>query len=204
MKRWSISKLGFAIGLFLATALTAQTPQNVPPPTGSAPATPLVITLPGFADGTRIPDKYTCLAAPNYVSPEIRWKQVPEGTKSFVLIFPDIEPRPNKGAFDNPHWILWNIPGTATSLPEGVPAGAALPNGTHQMKRLRTNYGSSPYSYYPPCAGPGPNHHYVWELYALDTVLDLPDDASRADILKAVDGHLLGAAGWFGYFHRLN
>jgi hypothetical protein len=203
MKRWSVSKLGFTIGLSLATALTAQAQQNMPPAPGGAPATPLVITLPGFADGTRIPDKYTCLAAPNYVSPEIRWKQVPNGTKSFILVFHDIEPRPMKGVFDNPHWILWNIPGTATSLPEGVPAGATLADGTHQMKRSRTNYGTD-YSYYPPCAGPGPNHHYVWELYALDTVLDLPDDATRADILKAADGHMLGASGWFGYFHRLN
>jgi Raf kinase inhibitor-like YbhB/YbcL family protein len=201
MKRWA----AFTIALSVTTALAAQTqPQNLPPPASTAPpATPLVITLPGLADGGRIPDKYTCLAAPNYVSPEIRWKQAPTGTRSFVLIFHDIEPRPNKGIFDNPHWILWNIHGTATSLPEGIPAGAKLADGTHQMKRPRTNYGTD-YSYYPPCAPPGPNHHYVWELYALDTVLDLPDDASRADILKAADGHVLGASGYYGYFHRLD
>jgi Raf kinase inhibitor-like YbhB/YbcL family protein len=196
MKRWSILTISFSI----AVALTSPAQQSGSP-VATAPATPLIMTLPGFADGSRIPDKYTCLALPNVVSPEIRWKQAPVDTKSFVLVFHDIEPRPGKGILDNSHWVLWNIPGTSTGLPEGVPAGATLPDNTHQMKRPRTIPGSF-YSYYGPCAAPGPNHHYVWELYALDTMLTLPDDATRTDILKAADGHILDASGWFGFFHQ--
>jgi Raf kinase inhibitor-like YbhB/YbcL family protein len=164
-------------------------------------AAPFVMTLPGFSDGNKIPDEYTCLAAPSVVSPEIRWSNVPAGTQSFVLVFHDLEPRPGKGIMDNSHWVLWNIPGNSTGLAEGVPAGSTLTNGTHQMKRPRTN-ADSPYSYYGPCAPAGPNHHYVFEIYALDTMLNLPEDVLRADILKAADGHILAASAWFGYFHR--
>jgi Raf kinase inhibitor-like YbhB/YbcL family protein len=192
-----LPQLMFMSSVFAVVSCVAQQGAGPPLP---PPANPLVVTLPGFADGGRIPDKFTCIAGPKVVSPEIRWKQVPTGTQSFVVVFHDLEPRPMKGVLDNPHWVLWNIPGTSTGLPEGVPAGT-LPDGTHQMKRARTIPGSL-YSYYGPCAGPGPNHHYVWELYALDTKLDLPEDATRTDILKAVDGHILEASGWFGYFHR--
>ena len=184
-----------------ALAISTCSAQQSGTPTVAPPATPMVMTLPGFADGSRIPDKYTCQAAPGVVSPEIRWSDVPAGTQSFVLLFHDLEPRPGKGIMDNSHWVLWNIPGKSTGLAEGIPAGSALPDGTHQMKRPRTIPGSF-YSYYGPCAPPGPNHHYVWELYALDTVLTLPEDATRAEIMKATDGHVLAASAWFGYFHR--
>lgn len=69
------------------------------------------------------------------------------------------------------------------------------------MKRTRTIPGSF-FSYYGPCAPKGPNHHYVFELFALDSALNLAEDATRADILKASDGHVLGAAAWIGVFHQ--
>jgi Raf kinase inhibitor-like YbhB/YbcL family protein len=190
--------LALSIAVLAVSTCSAQQ-SGTPRP--ASPAAPLAITLPGFADGTRIPDKYTCLAGPAVVSPEIQWSNVPAGTLSFVLVFHDLEPRPAKGIMDNTHWVLWNIPGNSTGLAEGIPAGSALPNGTHQMKRPRAN-APSPYSYYGPCAPPGPNHHYVLELYALDTMLNLPEDVTRADLLKAADGHILAASVWVGYFHR--
>jgi Raf kinase inhibitor-like YbhB/YbcL family protein len=135
------------------------------------------------------------------VSPEIQWRQVPAGTKSFMLFFHDLEPRPGKALMDNTHWILWNIPGAAMGLAEGLPAGSTLPDGAHQARRPRTPAGSIP-AYYGPCAPPGFNHHYVFEVYALDTTLSLPDDAARPDILNAADGHILSASAWVGLFHR--
>ncbi len=195
----SSSMLGF-LAVTTLSCVAQQTGTAVATPSTAPP--PLVITLPGFADGSVVPGKYTCTAGPEVVSPEIRWSQVPAGTVSFALVFHDLEPHPAKGLMDNTHWVLWNIPGASTGLKEGIPAGSTLPDGTHQLKRPRANPPGSPYSYYGPCAPPGPNHHYVWELYALDTKLDLPDDATRADVLKAVDGHILGASSWVGYFHR--
>jgi len=193
--------LALSLALMAASLSSAQQAATPPVAPATPAAAPFTMTIPGFPDGGRIADKYTCLAAPAVVSPEIQWSNVPAGTSSFMLVFHDLEPRPAKGITDNSHWILWNIPGNSTSLAEGMPAGATLPNGTHQMKRPRTN-GASPYSYYGPCAPSGPSHHYVLEILALDTTLNLPDDAPRADILKAADGHVLGASAWVGYFHR--
>lgn len=165
---------------------------------GRAPqAPPLLMTLPGFADGSTVPMKYTCSAQPQAVSPEIRWSQAPTGTQSFVMLLHDPEPHPQRGINDVTHWMIWNIPGTATGLPESVPAGATLPDGSHQVVGIR---GST--SYFGPCAPPGPNHHYTWELLALDTKLDLPETATRDDVMKAANGHVLGAAVWIGLFHR--
>jgi Raf kinase inhibitor-like YbhB/YbcL family protein len=195
MKRWSV------LAVILAVAASTSTAQQSAAPPAHVATPPLKLTLPGFADGGRIPNRYTCVAGPAVVSPEIHWDHSPQGTQSFVLLFHDLEPRPANGLMDNSHWLLWNIPGTSTGLPEGIPAGTTLPDGTHQMKRPRTIPGSF-FSYYGPCAPQGPDHHYVIELYALGTKLNLPDDASRADIMKAADGHILAASAWFGLFHK--
>jgi Raf kinase inhibitor-like YbhB/YbcL family protein len=190
------------LGLIATTMLVAVgAAQQSAPAAAAAPVSPMVMMMPGFADGGTIPNRFTCVAGPAVVSPEIRWSNAPAGTQSFVLVFHDLEPHPAKGIMDNSHWVLWNIPATATGLAEGVPAGSALPDGTHQMKRTRTIPGSF-FSYYGPCAPKGPNHHYVFELFALDSALNLAEDATRADILKASDGHVLGAAAWIGVFHQ--
>jgi hypothetical protein len=94
--------------------------------------------------------------------------------------------------------MAFNIPGTARSLAENVPALAALPDGTIQTKNIHGTVG-----YLGPGAGAaGPYHHYTWELYALDIKLDLTADATRADVLKAMDGHVLGKGILTGRFHR--
>jgi Raf kinase inhibitor-like YbhB/YbcL family protein len=94
--------------------------------------------------------------------------------------------------------MAFNIPASATGLPEAVPATAALPDGTVQAKSFRGAVG-----YMGPGAGAaGPYHHYTWELFALDTKLDLGPDATRAEVLKAMDGHVLGKAALTGRFHR--
>lgn len=187
--------MALAMAAPLALAQSSSVPSMAPAP----PA--LHLTLPGFADGGRIPNRYTCMAGPSVVSPEMHWSAGPAGTLSYVLVFHDLDPHPGHGLLDNPHWVLWNIPANSTGLAEGVPAGASLADGMHQMQRARTIPGSF-YSYYGPCALDGPDHHYVFELYALDTQLHLADDATRAEILKAADGHILAAGAWFGYFHQ--
>jgi Raf kinase inhibitor-like YbhB/YbcL family protein len=95
------------------------------------------------------------------------------------------------------HWVMFNIPGTARELPEGVPAGAELPDGSIQAK----NRGGNKYIG-PGAPAVGPHHHYTFELFALDTKLDLGADATRADLLKAIDGHILHKAVVVGRFHQ--
>ena len=193
-----------AIVVASAAAAAAQTP----PPAGAGqrgggrgPATPpLLMTTTAWEDGGVIPDKYT-MAGNAAVSPELKWSQVPAGTQSFVLLMHDPEPVLNKGSkMDITHWLIWNIPGTSTGLPEGVAAGE-LPDGSRQVS-LRSN------AYMGPGAPPGPYHHYTFELYALDTKLDVPQGtpqeaaATRTAVVNAMDGHVLGKAVLVDRFHR--
>jgi hypothetical protein len=159
------------------------------------------MTTTAWEDGGVIPDKYTQAAGPMAVSPALSWSQVPMGTQSFVIIMHDPEPVLNKGSkMDITHWVAWNIPGTSTGLAENVPAGE-LPDGTRQVS-LRSN------AYMGPGAPPGPYHHYTFELYALDTKLDVPQGTpqqaadTRTAIVNAMDGHVLGKAVLVARFHR--
>jgi Raf kinase inhibitor-like YbhB/YbcL family protein len=163
-------------------------------------APPLLMTTTAFEDGGVIPNKYT-QATPMPVSPELKWSQVPMGTQSFVLLLHDPEPALNKSSkMDVTHWLIWNIPATSTGLNEGVAPGE-LPDGSRQVS-LRAN------GYMGPGAGPGPYHHYTFELYALDTKLDVaqgtPQEAAntRVAVFNAMDGHVLGKAILVGRFHR--
>ena len=156
----------------------------------------MLMTVPAYADGASVPVKFTCVAGDASVSPEIRWSSVPDGTKSFMLVLSDLESHPERGMVPFAHWILWNIPAESRSLPEGLPRGTVLPDGTHQMKGRRGP------GYLGPCALPGPNGHYLLTLYALDTTLEVPESAERDDIFKAANGHVLRAANWLGLFHR--
>lgn len=99
---------------------------------------------------------------------------------------------------DVTHWMAFNIPATATSLPEGVPPTATLPDGTIQIKNLRGAVGFIGSG----AGAAGPYHHYTWELFALDTKLALGPDATRAEVTKAMDGHILGKGVLVGRFHR--
>jgi len=199
-----------ALAVVAVTPIAAQTPQ--PPPAGGAqgrgagggrgPATPpLIMTTTAWEDGGVIPDKYTMAAGPAAVSPELKWSQAPAGTQSFVLLMHDPEPVLNKGSkMDITHWLIWNIPGTSTGLPEGVAQGE-LPDGSRQVS-LRAN------AYMGPGAPAGPYHHYTFELYELDTKLEVPHGtpqeaaATRTAVVNAMDGHVLGKAVLVARFHR--
>jgi Raf kinase inhibitor-like YbhB/YbcL family protein len=181
------------IGIFIVGSTCGNAQQT--PPAGTPPP-PMLMTIPAYADGATIPVKFTCAAGDASVSPEIRWNQVPAVTQSFILVLSDLDAHPDKGMVPFAHWILWNIPATARSLPEGLPSGATLADGTHQMK------GRKGENYLGPCAPPGPSAHYMFTLYALDTTLNLTVDAQRDDVMKAAAGHVRGAANWVGLFHR--
>lgn len=191
MKRFAICTI--AIAATIATAAAQGKGKQ------KGPAMPgLTLTTSAFEDGGIIPARYT-MNDPNAVSPKLEWSHVPAGTVSFTLILHDPDVSMRRGNEDVLHWMIFNIPGTATELPEGVPAGkATLDDGAIQAKNLRGQPG-----YMGPGAPPqGPVHHYTFELYALDTKLDLGPDATRADVLKAMDGHILGKGVLVGRFHR--
>jgi Raf kinase inhibitor-like YbhB/YbcL family protein len=169
---------------------------------GRGPQTPpLIMTTTAWEDGGVIPDKYTQAAGPMAVSPALSWSQVPPGTQSFVLLMHDPEPVLNKSVkMDITHWLVWNIPGTSTGLRENYPQGEQ-PDGTRQISLRATGYMG-------PGAPPGPYHHYTFELYALDTKLDVPMGTpqqaadTRTAVMNAMDGHVLGKAVLVARFHR--
>ena len=195
MKLVALAGVTAAITSMAGSTLTAQQPAAAP-----ARVPPLIMTSTAWEDGGVIPDKFT-QAVPNAVSPELKWTQVPPGTQSFVLLMHDPEPVLNKGSkMDITHWLIWNIPGTSTGLPEGVAQGE-LADGSRQVS-LRSN------AYMGPGAPAGPYHHYTFELYALDIKLDVPPGTpqqaatTRAAVFDAMDGHVLGKAVLVARFHR--
>ncbi len=184
-----LKSLLLGAALLSATAALAQTPAAPPP-------IPMGLTSTSFADGAVIPDKYT-QASPAPVSPALAWTNPPAGTVSFALVVDDPDTALQHTTNEVLHWAAFNIPATATSLPEGVPNDAALPDGTVQP----LNTGKKP-GFMGPGARGNVYHHYTFQLYALDTKLALGPDATRAQILAAMDGHVLGKAVLVGRFHR--
>ena len=123
---------------------------------GGAP--PMTMTVAGFSDGGQFPVKYS-QAAPGVatgegLSPAITWTNVPAGTQSFVLNMHDMEVARNRTTDDQAHWVVWNIPATATGLPEGVPKGAQLADGAYQISATGQMYRG------PGAPANGPPHHY--------------------------------------------
>ena len=170
---------------------------------GGPPAPPLRIMSPDLTDGAPIPQQFTCAAGAAAVSPSLQWTNAPRGTMSFALIVHDMEPRPQMKIDDILHWMVWNIPLGATKFPQGVPANTGeLPDGSHQTNGNPGQGGIT--GYRPPCPPqnvPVP-HHYAFELFALDTKADLPETATRADLMKVMDGHILGHASLVVPFNR--
>ena len=143
-----------------------------------------------FVQGEPIPTKYTCDGED--VSPPLAWGDPPRDTQSFVLIADD----PDAPAGTWVHWVLYNLPAGARSLPEAVAADAELPDGSRhgQNSWRRLGYGG-------PCP-PSGTHRYFFKLYALDEALDLGPGADKADTLKAMEGHILGQAELMGVYSK--
>jgi Raf kinase inhibitor-like YbhB/YbcL family protein len=191
----STHTLAIALLLLGAGAHSAGAQLGGPPlPPRSSPG--FTVSTPAFPDGGQIPRKYT-QGVTMPVSPPLKWENVPEKTVSFVVLLrdPDVA---LKGTIEEPtHWLLFNIPGTATGLPEGVPNVPRLPDGSVQGKNRRGFDGYQG----PGAPAPGPNHHYLFEVYAVGIKLDLGPEATRDQVLKAINGHILGKAIVVGLFH---
>lgn len=152
----------------------------------------LTLTSPAFPPNGDIPKKYTCEG--DDVAPPLAWSGVPSGAKSLVLVVDDPDaPDPRAPRMTWVHWVVYNLPVTTTSLPDGAthaPAGAR--DGTNDWKR--TGYGG-------PCPPVG-RHRYFHKLYALDVVLGDLGAATKADVEKAMQGHVLAHAELVGTYEK--
>ncbi len=149
------------------------------------------ITTEAFKAGGTIPSEYTCDG--RNISPSLSWTGIPAGAKSIVLIMDD--PDAPRGTFV--HWVLYNIPADVQKLSPGVSGNQTLADGSRQgMTDFgRTGYGG-------PCPPPGKPHRYFFKIYALDTTLDLSSKATKADVERAMKGHVLAQGELMGKYGR--
>jgi Raf kinase inhibitor-like YbhB/YbcL family protein len=197
-----------AMVALLATAdvAVAQNPPTTPPATQPRPQQRgrggirvMTLTSTAFADGGQIPARHAQTGRD--VSPPLAWSGAPDSTQSFVLIVHDADQAIGDGTDDVLHWMVWNIPGSATSLPDGIPQGPQTPNGLRQISATGPNYRG------PAAPSTGPAHHYVFELFALDANINIPavgnsPAATRAAVMAAIATHVRGKGVLVGLYRR--
>lgn len=150
-----------------------------------------LITSSSFPDGAAIPKKFTCDG--ENISPQLSWTTVPNGTKSLALITED----PDAPAGTWTHWVLFDLPGDARQLPEGVAPSNELPDGAKQGKN---DFGKIGYG--GPCPPPGKAHRYFFKLYALSSDPEVQAGASKQHLLHAMEGYILAQTEIVGTYQR--
>ena len=136
------------------------------------------LTSPAFCDKNPVPARYTCKEP--VCSPPLEFLDVPETAKSLLVLVEDLDE-----ARQFVHWLVYNIPPRTTHIPEGK----MCPEAKQGLS------GNAQVGYVPPCPDEFSGiHRFSFTLYALDTLLDLPDDADRAIVLQAMDGHIIRQA----------
>lgn len=155
----------------------------------------LAVESPAFEPNGEIPRKFA-LEGEN-ISPPLKWQAGPEGTKSYAVIMEDPDVAQNPPFV---HWLLFNIPADVAELPEGIPPLPELlkPEGALQGKNDRGSIGYIGPN--PPTEDPA--HHYYFQVFALDTTLDLPVGPTREELLKAMEGHVLESGQLIGLYDR--
>ena len=211
--RGSVFSCACALAAVACFAIGAQPPAGTQPPGSTAAQPPApgrsggrgrgpiqTITLSGpWTDGGTIPAAFS--QADGDVSPALTWSGPPDGIVSFVLVVHDLDAPIAGGADDLLHWLLWNIPGSARSLTQHLPQGATLADGSRQISATGPNYRG------PAAPASGPPHHYLFELYALDTMIDVPavgqpPTQTRAAVMAAMAGHVRAKGVLVGLFKR--
>jgi Raf kinase inhibitor-like YbhB/YbcL family protein len=166
---------------------------TMPKTSGTQTLIELAITSSAFEDGAAIPSQFTCDGANE--SPALSWSGAPKDIAAYALIVED--PDAPSGMFI--HWVLYDVPGTTTSLPQALPKTPSLSSlggakqGTNGFKKV---------GYDGPCPPKGAPHHYHFKLFALDKPLGIAPGASRDQIMDAMKGHELGHGEIIGTYAR--
>ncbi len=150
----------------------------------------ITVSSTAFSANQPIPSIYSCRGKDT--SPPLGWMGAPSATKSFALIVDD----PDAPGGTYVHWVIYNIPATAQGLPGSVPGQANLVDGS-----LQGNNSSGGIGYMGPCP-PSGTHHYHFKLYALDAALSLSSGATKDELLKAMQGHILAQGELIGLFSK--
>ena len=162
----------------------------------------LQLTSSAFQPNNDIPKKFTCSG--DDVSPALSWSDAPAGTQAFALITDDPDaPAPSSAsalvsaAGTWVHWVIYDLPATSRALPEGVPKQEIVAGGGYQGRNDfgRIGYGG-------PCPPPGSPHRYFFKLYALSAKTGLNSGATKAALLRAMEGKILAQTELVGKFRR--
>lgn len=191
MNRYLIAAVAVVIGVAFGSELSAQQGGRGGGGRGGRGGfnlPPLLMQTDAFPDGGIVPQKY---AGRGGIQPGFKFSGAPEGTVSYAIIFHDIDVALQGNTGDVLHWIAWNIPAAAGGIPEGK-----LPEGAVQGANI-----TGQNAYFGPGAPAGPRyHHYVFELYALNAMLDLPATAGRDELLKAMAGKVTAKSAYVGRY----
>lgn len=151
----------------------------------------LMVLSAAFAMQQAIPPPQTCMGRD--ASPPLSWNAAPTGTQSLAVLCVDLDAPMGEWV----HWVLFNLPANTQQLAEGLPKKALLPNDAIQGVNDFDTVG-----YSGPCPPPGERHRYRFDVYALDTRLDLNAGARKFDVARAMEGHILAHGKIVGYFSR--
>lgn len=188
-----------ALGLLilLGPALVSAGCENSPGSAEKPGTDPMKITSTAFDQGQPIPRRHTGEGVD--VNPPLSWSGAPEGAKNFALICDDPDaPTPEPWV----HWVIYNLPGDSTGLPEGVPKQKVVTSPISATQGVNSWPGSN-VGYRGPMPPPGHGaHRYGFRLYALDKALDLKPGLTKDDLLKKIKDHTLAEAQLTGTYER--
>jgi phosphatidylethanolamine-binding protein (PEBP) family uncharacterized protein len=198
------STLAVALAVALSATLVAQERQGGPPGAGGGGRgggrgggfglAPMFLETDAYADGGIIPDKYAGVGGSTI--PGFKITGTPMTAVSYAVIFHDIEPTIGNPPNDVLHALFWNVPASSAGWSEGPPDGSKMPAGTV----MGINMTKKPV-YMGPGAPAGPRyHHYIFEVYALSSNLDIPPDSTREAFYAALAGKVVAKAAYVGRF----
>ncbi len=191
MDKFILRKGWIYLLLLLCLCACQPKPQEQPVEVKEEAMVELRVESTAFEEGGTIPRKYTCDG--ENISPPLSWSTPPEGTKSLVLICDD--PDAPMGTWV--HWVLFGLSPEISELPEGVPSQETVLGGA---KQGTTSFGRVGYG--GPCPPKGPAHRYFFKLYAVDSEIDLDAGATKQEVLRAIEGHILAQGQLMGRYSR--
>jgi hypothetical protein len=151
------------------------------------------LTSTAFAEGALMPIAQSCDG--KNLSPDLAWGDIPAETQSLALIVEDPDTLLNPFT----HWVLYDLPSKTRQLPGGLPPQPFLTTGGGHGKNDFGRYG-----YGGACPPKGSTHRYVFKIYAIDKLLDLPAGATKAEVLEAMTGHVKATGELTGKYTRKN
>ena len=194
-------RFGYFVHAALAVSMAAPAAASTSAKATADEQTPAAITVTSatIKAGETIPKDHT--ADGRNVSPALSWSGAPASTKQFAMIMDDPDAQFGGGNFV--HWVVYKIPAAAKGLPAELSMDATLTAPPEIAGTIQGLSGFRRAGYRGPAPPPGKPHHYTFTVYALDTELALAEGANKADLMKAMEGHIIGQGALVAIYERV-